>query len=217
MPAKFRLFADHPTLDFVNTLDDRFLASGTIEMLHDYEDLLAFGQQSGLLDAASIKALKVRASDAAARRVLTSALEVREALACVFYGPLSGPDKDASDALRGTQRDALQVLQRQYSAALEHQRLAPQRGLSKTGSIAGATWVWKSPEPRVELPVWLITQSAISLLTSTAMEHVHACASERCRWLFLDTSKNHSRRWCDMTICGNRMKAHRFHARHEAK
>jgi predicted RNA-binding Zn ribbon-like protein len=209
MPAKFQLFADHPVLDFVNTLDDRFLASGTIEMLHDYEDLLAFGQQSGLLDAASIKALKVKASDAAARRVLRSALEVREALACVFYGPLNGPDKDASDAL--------EILQRQYSAALEHQRLAPQGGLSKTTRVAGAIWVWKSPEPRLELPVWLITQSAVALLTSSAMEHVHACASERCRWLFLDTSKNHSRRWCDMTICGNRMKARRFHARREAE
>jgi predicted RNA-binding Zn ribbon-like protein len=49
----------------------------------------------------------------------------------------------------------------------------------------------------------------MSLLTSDAMEHVHACKSETCRWVFLDTSKNHSRRWCDMKICGNRMKARR--------
>jgi predicted RNA-binding Zn ribbon-like protein len=209
MPAKFQLFADHPALDFVNTLDDRFLASGTIEMLHSYDDLLAFAHQAGLLDATSIKALKTKASAAAARRVLSSALRVREALASVFYGPLSGPDKDTSEAL--------QVLQRQYSVALEHRRLVPQTGASKMQRTAGATWVWKSAEPRLELPVWLITQSAIALLTSSAMEHVHACASERCRWLFLDASKNHSRRWCDMTICGNRMKARRFHARHEAK
>jgi predicted RNA-binding Zn ribbon-like protein len=209
MPAKFQLFADHPALDFVNTLDDRFLASGTIELLHSYEDLLTFAQQSGLLDGASIKALKVRASDAAARRVLSSALRVREALAKLFYGPSSDFDKEASDAL--------EVLQLQYSAALEHQHLAPLRGLSKTARMAGAKWVWKSPQPRLELPVWLITQSAIALLTSSDMLHVHACASERCRWLFLDTSKNHSRRWCDMTICGNRMKARRFHARHEAR
>jgi predicted RNA-binding Zn ribbon-like protein len=209
MPAKFQLLADHPALDFVNTLDDRFLASGTIEMLHSYDDLLAFAQQSGLLDAASIEALRAKASDAVGKRVLDSALRVREALACVFYGSLSGPGKDASNAL--------EVLQRQYSVALKHQRLAPQSGSSKLRRMAGAAWAWKSPQPRLELPVWLITQSAVGLLTSRAMEHVHACASERCRWLFLDTSKNHSRRWCDMTLCGNRMKARRFHARREVK
>jgi predicted RNA-binding Zn ribbon-like protein len=209
MPAKFQLFADHPALDFVNTLDDRFLASGTIEMLHGYEDLLAFAQQSGLLDATSSKALKANASSAAARRVLGSALSVREALASAFYGFLDGHGKDECDAL--------EVIQHYYSVALEHQRLAPQSGASKLRRMAGATWVWRSPEPRLELPVWLITLSAVGLLTSAAFEHVHACASERCRWLFLDTSKNHSRRWCDMTICGNRMKARRFHDRHEAK
>jgi predicted RNA-binding Zn ribbon-like protein len=209
MPAKFQLLADHPALDFVNTLDDRFLASGTIDLLHTYDDLLAFVQQSGLLDSARIRTLKARASDSAARRVLSSALRVREALATVFYGSLGDPDKDAGEAL--------EVLQRQYSVALEHQRLAPQRRLSKTARMAGAAWVWRSPQPHLELPVWLLTQSAVALLTSSAMQHVHACASDRCRWLFLDISKNHSRRWCDMTICGNRMKAHRFHARHEAR
>jgi predicted RNA-binding Zn ribbon-like protein len=209
MPAQFQLLAAHPALDFVNTLDDRFLPSGTIEMLRSYDDLLAFAQQSGLLDAASIRALKTKASDAAARRVLGSALRVREALATVFYGSLSGHGKDTGEAL--------ELLQRQYAVALEHQRLVPQSGSSNTGRIAGATWVWKSPEPNLELPVWLITQYAVALLTSGAIEHVHACASDRCRWLFLDTSKNHSRRWCDMTICGNRMKARRFHARHEPR
>jgi predicted RNA-binding Zn ribbon-like protein len=48
---------------------------------------------------------------------------------------------------------------------------------------------------------------------SDAMDRLRACGSETCRWLFLDTSKNHTRRWCDMKICGNRMKARRFQAR----
>ena len=45
---------------------------------------------------------------------------------------------------------------------------------------------------------------------------VGMCAGDRCGWLFVDTSKNHSRRWCDMKICGNRMKARRFKAQHRA-
>jgi predicted RNA-binding Zn ribbon-like protein len=204
MPAKFQLFADHPALDFVNTLDNRFLSTGTIEMLHNYGDLLCFAEESDLLDARRIKLLKKTISDPAAKRVMRSALRVREALASVLYGSMH-PSKRFAD-------DALQTLQTHFVAGLRRQRLVPnsERNLD-------ASWAWSYAEPSIELPVWLITQSAIALLTSPAMQHVHACAGERCRWLFLDASKNHSRRWCNMTICGNRMKAHRFHARHEAK
>ena len=64
--------------------------------------------------------------------------------------------------------------------------------------------------------MWLLAQSAAELLTSASMEQVRACDADTCRWLFLDTSRNHTRRWCDMKVCGNRMKARRFQARHEA-
>jgi len=53
------------------------------------------------------------------------------------------------------------------------------------------------------------------LMMSDAMDRIRACGVETCRWLFLDTSKNHTRRWCNMRVCGNRMKARRFHARRE--
>jgi predicted RNA-binding Zn ribbon-like protein len=36
------------------------------------------------------------------------------------------------------------------------------------------------------------------------------CAAQDCSWVFLDTSKNKKRRWCDMSDCGNREKARRF-------
>jgi predicted RNA-binding Zn ribbon-like protein len=48
------------------------------------------------------------------------------------------------------------------------------------------------------------------------MSMLRECGNPECRWLFLDTSKNHTRRWCDMKICGNRMKARRFKAQHRA-
>jgi predicted RNA-binding Zn ribbon-like protein len=45
---------------------------------------------------------------------------------------------------------------------------------------------------------------------------VRACESDTCQWLFLDTSRNRSRRWCDMKVCGNRSKVRRFYHRHHA-
>jgi predicted RNA-binding Zn ribbon-like protein len=62
----------------------------------------------------------------------------------------------------------------------------------------------------------MLAQAASELMASTALDRLRACGSETCRWLFLDTSKNHTRRWCDMKICGNRMKARRFSARRRA-
>src|SRR6266487_1368835 len=45
------------------------------------------------------------------------------------------------------------------------------------------------------------------------LDTVRVCASDSCDWLFIDTSKNHSRRWCNMKSCGNREKARRFYTR----
>jgi predicted RNA-binding Zn ribbon-like protein len=41
-----------------------------------------------------------------------------------------------------------------------------------------------------------------------------ACRGEDCRWVFLDGSRNSSRRWCDMAACGNRAKSASFRVRH---
>jgi predicted RNA-binding Zn ribbon-like protein len=82
-----------------------------------------------------------------------------------------------------------------------------------TSSGLQLTWLSQG-DP--DLPLWLLTQSATELLTSEAIHSIRDCADPSCRWLFLDTSKNHSRRWCDMKICGNRMKARRFKAQHNS-
>lgn len=62
-------------------------------------------------------------------------------------------------------------------------------------------------------PLWPIARSAAELLASDQLAFVRACASEKCQWFFLDTSKNHRRRWCEMTRCGNRAKARAFYER----
>jgi len=61
--------------------------------------------------------------------------------------------------------------------------------------------------------LWPIARSAADLLASDQLPFVRACSSKTCEWFFLDTSKNHHRRWCDMTRCGNRAKVQRFYNR----
>jgi predicted RNA-binding Zn ribbon-like protein len=205
MPATFQLLAGHPALDFVNTLDNRFVATGPDELLRDYADLLAFADQAHVLDARQVGGLRKRSGSTLARKALRRARDLREALASVFY--------ESSDNGRKADPDASKGLERYLVEAQTHQELVWKRSIAAAGPPR-ALWDWGRFEADLRLPVWALAKSAAALLTSAAMDHVHACKSPTCRWLFLDTSKNHSRRWCDMKLCGNRMKARRFRSNH---
>ena len=63
----------------------------------------------------------------------------------------------------------------------------------------------------LESVLWAVTRAAVDLLLSEELEHLRICDSDACAWLFLDRTKNHRRRWCDMKICGNRVKAKRHY------
>jgi predicted RNA-binding Zn ribbon-like protein len=186
----FLLVAGHPALDLVNTLDWRFRASGAEELLKTYDDLVRFSEQS--------KVLKIRPSGAgsAGARALARCKELREALAEIFYARLDG--RKPSTAARNT-------LERYFQEARLKQKLNWKQS-------PRLEWGWSGMERDPELPVWALAMSASHLMTSEAVPRVRACDNTECRWLFLDTSKNHTRRWCDMKVCGNRMKARRFKA-----
>jgi predicted RNA-binding Zn ribbon-like protein len=77
-------------------------------------------------------------------------------------------------------------------------------------------WTWADEAERLDSPLWPIARQAAELLVTEQRRRVHECAADDCRWLFLDTSKNRSRRWCDMKSCGNRAKVRSFYERQRA-
>jgi predicted RNA-binding Zn ribbon-like protein len=89
--------------------------------------------------------------------------------------------------------------------SFQHLKLVPGKGRFE--------WKFDIPEHELFAPLWPIARDAAELLASDRLEFLHACASKTCEWLFLDESKNHRRRWCDMTKCGNRAKVKRFYVR----
>jgi predicted RNA-binding Zn ribbon-like protein len=199
MTNSFQLVAGHPALDFVNTLDWRFRESGPEELLPDYNHLLIFATQSSLLTPAQGKLLRRAATNTTSSEALNTALDLREALAQIFYALMDDQTPPAG---------AIKKLDHHLCAAQSHSTLVWGR------SRLQPAWPSK-PDPH--LPIWLLAQSAAELLSTDAITSIRDCADPQCRWLFLDTSKNHSRRWCDMKICGNRMKARRFKAQHNAQ
>jgi predicted RNA-binding Zn ribbon-like protein len=205
--AVFQLTGGHPALDFVNTLDNRFSKGGPVELLRSYADLLAFLQQSGLLSVRQSRVLRAAAKKGGPARVLQSARELRDALAAVLYDAVDG---------RTPAPEHLRTLENHFLHAGRHRQLRWRAAPMQSAARSRPEWVWGRSETDVELPQWMLAQSAAELMTSAALDQLRACGSETCRWLFLDTSKNHTRRWCDMKICGNRMKARRFNARRQA-
>ncbi|HUJ97801.1 MAG TPA: CGNR zinc finger domain-containing protein, partial [Stellaceae bacterium] len=80
-------------------------------------------------------------------------------------------------------------------------------------------YAWSVPEPAPGASALLtpILWSAGDLLASGRLERVRQCANSQCLWLFLDDSKSGNRRWCSMSACGNRAKAHRHYARKKGR
>jgi predicted RNA-binding Zn ribbon-like protein len=201
---RYELCGGHPALDFVNSLDNRFRDDGPIELLADYADLLRFAEQTRLLDAPRARLLASAVNPGAAARALRSARGLRESLATALYGSVDNHPPPPAD---------IRTLERYFQRASAHRELRWQQPREHSHGRSGPAWDWGRFETNAELPVWLLSRAASELMMSEALGQIRACGAETCRWLFLDTSKNHTRRWCNMKVCGNRMKARRFQAR----
>jgi predicted RNA-binding Zn ribbon-like protein len=191
----FKLLAGHPALELVNTLDLRFSAEAE-ELLTTYADLLRFTAQLELLPPEQTRKLGRTVREKDGQRVLAAAIELREALSEILYAWIDGDKPPARQ---------VETLEKHFTAAALHRRL-------RAGNMH-LNWSWSGAEQQAEFPLWKLAQAAADLLLSTDAERVKDCGDPTCRWLFLDLSKNHTRRWCDMKVCGNRMKARRHQAR----
>ena len=78
---------------------------------------------------------------------------------------------------------------------------------------SGRGFAWRMDTPRPSAPRLLapVLWSAADLLIEGAHGGIRQCANDECLWLFVDASKNATRRWCDMASCGNRAKARRHY------
>ena len=188
------------SLDFVNTLDDRF-SNEPKEMLKSYVDLARFGEDTGILTDQQVDRFfpwSIQYKEEA-EEVLKSAIELREAISAVFYSIVQRKPVPAAP---------LDILNVRVQEAARHLKLVPGKERFK--------WKFDSGINDPYAPIWPIARDAAELLASDRLEFVRACASKTCEWLFLDESKNHRRRWCDMTKCGNRAKAKRFYTRQKS-
>jgi len=209
--GKLKLVGGRLCLDFVNTVYARSVGDGLPERtrggdyspgedkLTSYADLVTRGARSGVLFDKGARRL-LRLADGrpkSAEAVLKRAVKLREALYRVFRAKLKGKRADEAD---------LRTINEELRAAKDHERLLPKAD----GFALG--WIDNSSLDRM---LWPVARSAAEVLTSDELNRVRQCGGENCGWLFLDTSRNRSRQWCDMRDCGNLAKVRRFRQRRQ--
>jgi predicted RNA-binding Zn ribbon-like protein len=196
-PPRFELIGGDVSLDFLNTLDGRG-SQEPKELLASYLDLTRFAEDAGILGYQQIDQLieNSRSNAESTKRALQAAIELREAMYAVFGAVLQK---------KPVPPGPLYLLNQFVQDAARHMNLVPVRG----------SFEWKFDDALIdfEAPLWPIARAAADLLASDRLQFVRACAAKTCEWMFLDESKNHRRRWCDMAQCGNRAKVRRFYTR----
>ena len=189
-------------LDFVNTLEHH---DGPVreDMLTSWPALVDWSVKAGLATpqvAAGLLALGTknpRAAGAAFRR----ALRLRECLYRIVTAllakrrPAAGDLKEFNGFLAAAQAAA--VLRPADGGLVLDLPVSPERPESVLGPV--------------------VTAAARLLTSPETVARIRRCDQETCRWFFVDRSRNRSRRWCDMRVCGNRAKAREYYRQHRAR
>jgi predicted RNA-binding Zn ribbon-like protein len=207
---KFEYIGGNLALDFANTTSHRETESPR-ERLQSYADLLAWAEGAGGAAAEVLAGLQseAEAHPEAASRALEQARALRESIYRVFHAFPPGPGEAFSPAADLARINA--ICQR----AKRHRELRLRRNARAGGPRF--EWAWNTGAGALDRVLWPVAVAAGDLLTGADPRRVKECGGEHCNWLFLDQSKNRSRRWCTMQDCGNRVKARRHHAKRTSR
>jgi predicted RNA-binding Zn ribbon-like protein len=190
----FELVGGDLALDLVNTVSWRGDPERRIERIPTFESLVHWSSRAGLLeDPAARRLMRSAAIDAAAaERSARRVRGLREDLHLIIASHLEGTPLPPG---------ALNRLRLRYREALP----------DTSPTTLPLTWEISPGSPAAL--AHSLALRAMRLLQSDDVNQIGRCADDACQWVFIDHSRNHSRRWCSSTDCGNRDRAARHYAR----
>ncbi len=205
---RFVFIGGHLALDFANTLGG-LRGGNTRELLPAYADLVTWGLQAGALapDEACVLLDIAQLDSIGAVAVLERAHRLREAIYTLALAHLQGDTARSQD---------LAILNSELSLAFAHRRV------TSSATVVEWAWDWREEHPGghdgftnllLDTILCPVVLEAADLLTVHNHPPLRQCASDECSWLYLDATRNHSRRWCDMKGCGNKAKVRRYRQR----
>ena len=205
--GQLNLIAGRLCLDFVNSVGARRMSrTGELsirdEKLSDSLDLLAWARHASAMTGDESDKLEREClrSPRKTIAVFRRAIHLREALYRILCSILQKRAADPAD---------IRTLDQELHRARTGERL--------TFSAGSFVWRWRQANPSLERVIWMVAQSAAELLAEGDLSRLRRCAGNDCGWIFEDTSRNRSRRWCDMRDCGNVAKVRRFRGKRRSQ
>ncbi|PJJ76481.1 putative stress-induced transcription regulator [Thermoflavifilum aggregans] len=206
MNQKWKFIGGNLAIDFVNTIGGRSERNIQDYVIRDdtfncYKSFVEWSEAIRLIKPAAARKIKAWAAEnpTHAKKELKRVIAFRETLYRIFRHTMEKSKPDAVD---------IQLLNKEYAAARQHQQMIFSSG------IWSMQWLVDADHP--DRLVYQLAMAAADLLLSEKLVRLKQCQGEDCGWLFLDTSKNQKRIWCDMKDCGNLAKVRRFRSRHVA-
>lgn len=192
--TQLRIVSGHPALDLANTVAPRPPGAVELEFLSDPDNLLRWAHRAGIVDAADVHRIEQSwsSSPGAADDALSDVLDLRT----LVDHTLAGKDLD-----RLSGRWA-QAIGRSALLAADNGTVTLVIGTDPTSMIADR-----------------LCDALVDLLRHADLSRLRVCPLDEdgCGWLFLDRSRNLSRKWCSMDDCGAHAKARRLTERRRAK
>ncbi len=181
-------------LDFANTESGRGTNSHQ-NHLRSAETVADWIAHAPILAADDLERLRAElsASPERGKDLLATALVLRSAIQNVGSAIAAGAAPSG---------DALADLSRLHVRFLSRATLIP--------DTPAYRWAWSMNASPVEAALGPIALSAVKLVTEGDFSRIKRCDGHACGWLFLDSTKNNRRRWCEMEVCGNRAKQKRL-------
>ena len=198
----FDFIGGYLCLDFANTIIGLPPDSILQERLTSYPDLVAWSQQANLTSESEAQVLlhKAENNPVEAAATLERARAIRKAICGIFTAVAEGTQPTGRD---------LDLFNRELERAMAGPRLIV--------TTDGFGLEWRKQEGAFDQMLAPVVRSAATLLTSAQRQLVHQCANEDCTWLFVDTTKNHRRKWCRTTGCGNVMRVRKYRERRRSE
>jgi predicted RNA-binding Zn ribbon-like protein len=193
----FEYIGGDVSTDFTNTKSGRTEGSGH-EHVQTYADIVEFTRLAGVLKAGEARRLIAEAQRRPERaaQIHRRAVALREAAFRAFERVIQGRDPSHED---------LQLISAEAAEALGHRQMV------KTSDEF--VWAWPASDD-LSRPLWPIARSVSDVLTSAEdRSRLRECSDDACAWLFIDRTKNQSRRWCDVNTCGSRNRVREFRER----
>jgi predicted RNA-binding Zn ribbon-like protein len=182
-----------PALDFANTTSNRD-SDRHVEHLQTAANVFDWASHAGVFDVRAAQRARAAVSRDAetARRLLSQALKLRDAIYRVGSAIAHHEEPERSE---------LEVIK---SLAGKAMRAGDFARRSDDGYVLDF-----SRAPYEVAVLGPVAWSAVTMLKAGNFERIKQCPAPDCGWLFFDRSKNNSRQWCDMAVCGNRAKVRR--------